>query len=657
MATEKIINTRILLKVDTLENWNSSTLPLKKGELAFATVAASAGTGLTEPVVMVKIGEDGVKTFKDLGWSFYAKASDVIAAAKSESALTAFVNNVINNAGIATDEALTALSGRVTTAEGKITALEGLVGDTKVSVAIQNAINALKLSETYAAKVHTHTKADITDFAHTHAMTEVTGLTDAIADAKKAGTDAATELGTYKVTNDAAVKANADAITAINNETTGILAQAKTYADGKDAAIAAAKKAGDDAQADVDALEIKVGTVPADKTVVQMISEAQTAATYDDTQIKKDIKANADAIGVLEGYVGGENVSTQIQTAITNLNLPTTYEAKGAAATVKSELVGKDTDTADSATIVGAKKYADGLNTAMDTRVDALEAAIGEGGSVGAQIDAKIQTLDVEDTAVAGQYVSAVSETDGKITVTRAALPDYTEVYDAKGAAAQALTDAKNYADGLNTAMDTRMDTAEGKLTTLIGSDADKSVRTIANEELAAQLIPETAKDSLDTLQEIAAWIQAHPDDASAMNTRITDLETLVGDDPVSTQINAAIDALKIGDYAKAADLTAAVGRITALEGKAHEHANKALLDTYTQTEANLADAVAKKHEHANKTELDKFADGDKAKLDTAVQTVTAGTGLKATKTGTDVALDIDDTVVWVFNCGDSTNV
>lgn len=654
MATEKIINTRILLKVDTLENWNSSTLPLKKGELAFATVAASAGTGLTEPVVMVKIGEDGVKTFKDLGWSFYAKASDVIAAAKSESALTTFINNVIKDAGIATNEALTALANRVTNAEGDIDALETKVGDRTVATQISDAITALKLADTYAAKVHTHTKADITDFAHTHAMTEVTGLTDAIADAKKAGTDAATELGTYKVTNDAAVKANTDAITAINNETTGILAQAKTYADGKDAAIAAAKKAGDDAQADVDALETKVGTVPADKTVVQMISEAQAAATYDDTQIKKDIKANTDAISVLEGYVGGENVSTQIQTAITNLNLPTTYEAKGAAAAVKTELVGKDTDNADSATIAGAKKYADGLNTAMDTRVDALEAAIGEGGSVGAQIDAKIQTLDVEDAAVAGQYVSAVSETDGKIIVTRAALPDYTEVYDAKGAAAQALTDAKSYADGLNTAMDTRMDTAEGKLTTLIGSDADKSVRTIANEELAAQLIPETAKDSLDTLQEIAAWIQAHPDDASAMNTRITSLETLVGDDPVSTQINAAIDALKIGDYAKAADLTAAVGRITALEGKAHEHANKALLDTYTQTEANLADAVAKKHEHANKTELDKFADGDKAKLDTAVQSITTGTGLKATKTGTDVAVDFDNAVTFVFDCGTS---
>ena len=77
---EKILQTRILNKVDTLENWNSSSLALKKGEIAIATVAASAGTGLTEPVVMIKIGEDGVKTFKDLPWNFYAKASDVLSA-------------------------------------------------------------------------------------------------------------------------------------------------------------------------------------------------------------------------------------------------------------------------------------------------------------------------------------------------------------------------------------------------------------------------------------------------------------------------------------------------------------------------------------------------------------------------------------------------
>ena len=38
---------------------------------------------------------------------------------------------------------------------------------------------------------------------------------------------------------------------------------------------------------------------------------------------------------------------------------------------------------------------------------------------------------------------------------------------------------------------------------------------------------------------------------------------------------------------------------------KAHTHSNKALLDTYTQTEADLADAVSKKHSHANSAVLD----------------------------------------------------
>ena len=38
-------------------------------------------------------------------------------------------------------------------------------------------------------------------------------------------------------------------------------------------------------------------------------------------------------------------------------------------------------------------------------------------------------------------------------------------------------------------------------------------------------LIPEDAQESLDTLKEIADWIQNHPDDAAAMNTRITELE------------------------------------------------------------------------------------------------------------------------------------
>ena len=59
-----------------------------------------------------------------------------------------------------------ALAGRVTTAEGKITSLEGLVGTKAVATQIAEAIEALNLPNTYAAKKHTHTKAEITDFSH-----------------------------------------------------------------------------------------------------------------------------------------------------------------------------------------------------------------------------------------------------------------------------------------------------------------------------------------------------------------------------------------------------------------------------------------------------------------------------------------------------------
>ena len=91
---EKIIKTRISHKIDTLENWSKSTIGLKKGELAIATTAASAGNGLTEPVAMIKIGEDGVKTFNDLPWNFYAKASDVYNWAKTKEKPTYTANEI-----------------------------------------------------------------------------------------------------------------------------------------------------------------------------------------------------------------------------------------------------------------------------------------------------------------------------------------------------------------------------------------------------------------------------------------------------------------------------------------------------------------------------------------------------------------------------------
>ncbi len=61
----------------------------------------------------------------------------------------------------------------------------------------------------------------------------------------------------------------------------------------------------------------------------------------------------------------------------------------------------------------------------------------------------------------------------------------------------------------------------QGKVNTLIDTDADKSVRDIAVEVLTETLVSETATDAYDTLAEMSAWIKSHPEDASAMNTAI----------------------------------------------------------------------------------------------------------------------------------------
>lgn len=58
-------------------------------------------------------------------------------------------------------------------------------------------------------------------------------------------------------------------------------------------------------------------------------------------------------------------------------------------------------------------------NTAAINKLNETAATV---GSVANSIEAAVDALDASDTAVAGQFVTAVSETDGVITVTRASL-------------------------------------------------------------------------------------------------------------------------------------------------------------------------------------------------------------------------------------------
>lgn len=87
-------------------------------------------------------------------------------------------------------------------------------------------------------------------------------------------------------------------------------------------------------------------------------------------------------------------------------------------------------------------------------------------------------------------------------------------------------------------------------VTTLVGTDVNKSVAQITSEKVAELLIPESAKESLDTLEEIAAWIQKHPDDAAAMNQSISDLTTVInGDNGLVTRVTNLENA--VGDLSE----------------------------------------------------------------------------------------------------------
>lgn len=112
--------------------------------------------------------------------------------------------------------------------------------------------------------------------------------------------------------------------------------------------------------ADVDSkIDAKVGTI--DGTVKDYIDDRTSGIVTDVAleQLTDRVTQAESDIDALEQMVGDGAISDQIDEKIEALDLENTYEAKGAAAQVKSELIGTDDDTGTSDTIKGAKKYAD----------------------------------------------------------------------------------------------------------------------------------------------------------------------------------------------------------------------------------------------------------------------------------------------------------
>lgn len=342
-------------------------------------------------------------------------------------------------------------------------------------------------------------------------------------------------------------------------------------------------------------------------------------------------------------------------------------------------------DSKDAAALKSAKDYADGLavnydaagtaetkvnelaNGQVKTNTEAIATLNGGASTEGsvakavadakAGLETKISAVDAKAVAAqtaADNAKNAADAVDAKVGTVPEGSTVMTEIQKVKDAAyndAEVRGLIKTNADNI-TALTGRADAVEGKVTALIGEDNGKSARTIANEELTKQLIPEGAKESLDTLQEIAAWIQNHPDDASAMNAAIAALKTKVGDIPggatattVVAYIKELVDAEKVRATGAESGLDTRVSAVEAKLGDGEGSVSKQIeAAVKVETDARIAaDSALDGKITTAKAAADK-AQGDVNALKDVVATKAAASDVTALTTRVTAAeKDIDD--------------
>lgn len=148
-------------------------------------------------------------------------------------------------------------------------------------------------------------------------------------------------------------------------------------------------------------------------------------------------------------------------------------------------------------------------------------------------------------------------------------------------------------------------------IATLNGT-GDGSVKKAVSDAVAS--IVNDAPEAYDTLKEISDWISSHASDAAGMNSQIktnkediATLKTLIGTLPdtatskdivgyIAEYVSKALADSDLSQYAKAADLEAAVGRIDTLEKKVPtlETADKTNADNITAVTTRVSTAEGK---------------------------------------------------------------
>ena len=551
---EKILNTRIQLKYDTLTNWTNSTFTLKKGEIAIVEVPTVEGSTL-QPV-MFKVG-DGTKTFSQLDWAS-AKAADVYGwAKKSQTDFETYVKGLINTDVLVNyytkteiDELLEAITSAASTLAGRVTALEEKYDvDKKLSVIISELEGKISAVDTGVMSITGENAIAVSEGDNPKVSLVIDPTKGNVELTQSAtGLKANVDLSDYALSENVPTEEEIKTLAA--NEIGRLIdasGDAETLKSIGDLVDYAEKNAGDIAQLVTD-------VAAANTNASNAVATANGANTTAGQALEKANQA-------LEGAEGAVAAKTAAEAA----------QAKAEEAQGKAETAQQAAETAQGLAET-AKGEAVNAQTAAETAQGAAETAQGK----------------AEDAQEAAEAAVATAEGHASTASTKA------------GEAAASATAAAGSEGRAKTSEDNALASANAAA----GSAAD----ALASKTAAATSESNAAQSASDANDAKAAAVQAK-EDANTILGQVTDAAT-----------GAQATANEAKTIAQGANTTAGEAKTTA-EGAV--------------TTANEAKATA----------------------GTALQTVAAGDGIKVTeKADNSQTVSIDDTIVWVFDCGNASD-
>ena len=430
--------------VPTLNNapavdWKGDAKKLKAhvGDIYYVVNAANDADGYT-----YRFTESGSGLSTTYSWTLIkdnqiTKALQEIQEAKGDISGIKQFDSDISSWKTDTDEELSSLKGRTTTLETDMGTKVSTQTFNELSQTVdENTASISSLSETVDTKADSSTVTTLSNTVNTVKQTadtnksNITNLTKKVddneTDIEQKYSDLTQDLNGFKTT----VGSTYHKISDFN-----------TYKTANDAAVAAAKKAGDDAQADLDDY----------KDAVEETYATKSALTQTENSIKSEVSST---------YA----TKTSVPTKVSQLTNDKSYATTGQVDTAKSEATAAAISDTDNK--LESYSTTTQMNSAIDQKADAITASVAETYSTKSDTDTKISEAKAEikvttdgistevakktdkDTIISTIRQSAESvkikasqvEIDGATTF-NAIKASADAAYDAKGAASDAVGD------------------------------------------------------------------------------------------------------------------------------------------------------------------------------------------------------------------------